>query len=204
MNASEMTCVWYLRLNGYFTMPNFIAHDRRTAKTDVDVLAVRFRDSYEARFADDTEQLQIPDTPVDVVFAEVKEGCVNSLNGPWANREQGALDYVLKRVGIVPAEHVQYVADELYSSRKATSNRFTVRICAFGEFVSRDLINQGVTFVDWTRVFQFIHTRFHDNSEFKRDHGVWDEFGKYLWQNVESLPPTDCKRFFQGWDARTR
>jgi hypothetical protein len=185
-------------------MPNFIVHGRLAARTDVDVLAVRFRHSCEARFADDNEQLHIPDTPVDVVFAEVKEGCVNSLNGPWANREQGALDYVLKRVGIVPAEHVQHVAKELYSSRKASCDRFTVRICAFGGSVSGDLLSQGVTFVDWTRVFNFIHNRFHDNSEFKRDNDVWDEYGKYLWQNVESLPPTNCKKFFQDWDARKR
>jgi hypothetical protein len=60
MNASEWTCLWYLRLNGYFTMPNFIAHGRPTAKTDVDVLAVRLEHSREAGFQDDKNRLQIP------------------------------------------------------------------------------------------------------------------------------------------------
>jgi hypothetical protein len=53
VNASEWTCLWYVRLNGYFTMPNFIAHGRPTARTDVDVLAVRLEHSHEATFQDD-------------------------------------------------------------------------------------------------------------------------------------------------------
>jgi hypothetical protein len=124
------------------------------------------------------------------------------LNGPWANREERALDYVLKRVGVVPPDQVEGVASELYTKRKATGHGFTVRICAFGESASKDLLSQGVTFVNWKSVFEFIHRRFHDNSQFKRDNACWDDFGKYLWQNVEGYPPTDCKRFFQDWDDR--
>ena len=202
MNASEWTCVWYLRLNGYFTMPNFIAHGRPAAKTDVDVLAIRLGHSFEANFQDDKGQLKIPDRGTDVVFVEVKEDYIGTLNGPWANRAVGALDYVLKRVGIVPASHVKAVADALYDKRSFIGDGFTVRICAFGASASKGLVSQGIIFVDWKSVFEFIHNRFRDNNEFKRDHCVWDGFGKYLWQNVESCPPTDYKRFFQDWNNR--
>lgn len=61
-------------------------------------------------------------------------------------------------------------------------------------------IARGLTFVSWKSVVEFIHRRFHDNSEFKRDHVYWDDFGKYLWQNVESCPPTNCKKLCQDWD----
>jgi hypothetical protein len=202
MNAQELTCLWYLRLNGYFCMPNFIAHGRPSAKTDVDVLAVRLEHSCEATFADDRERLAIPDRGVDVIFAEAKNGPIQKLNGPWARPEEKALDYVLKRVGIVPVGEVEAVAKEVYDKRKATGNGFTVRICVFAESISDNLKRQEVTFVDWKSVLHFIHERFHDNSQFKRDHCVWDDFGKYLWQNVESCAPTDCRRFFQDWDNR--
>ena len=141
------TTVIVIIVFGYFTMPNFIAHGRRGAKTDVDVLAVRFRYSCEARFADDNERLQIPGTPVDVVFAEAKEGHIEKLNGPWVNREGRALDYVLSRVGVVPPHQVEEVAIQLYNKKEAIGDGFTVRICAFGGSASRDLLDQGVTFV---------------------------------------------------------
>jgi hypothetical protein len=181
-------------------MPNFIVHGRPGARTDVDVLAVRLEHSQEAGFQDDKGQLRTPDRGTDVVLAEAKEGCVDRLNGPWANREGRALDYVLKRVGVVPPDQVERVASELYSKRNATGDGFTVRVCAFGESVSKDVLSQGVTFVSWKSVFEFVHRRFLDNSQFKRDNVCWDDSGKYLWQKVESCTPTDCKRFFQNWD----
>jgi hypothetical protein len=183
-------------------MPNFIVHGRPAARTDVDVLAVRLEYSQEACFQDDKGELKTPDRGTDVVLAEAKGGCTEKLNGPWANREGRALDYVLRRVGVVPPDQVERVASDLYRKRNATGNGFTVRVCAFGESASKDLLSEGVTFVNWRSVFEFIYRRFHDNSEFKRDNVCWDDFGKYLWQNVESSPPTNCKKFFQDWDRR--
>src|ERR1035441_9470268 len=42
MNGHEWLALRYLRLNGYFTLPNFMAHRRGGALTEVDVLGVRF------------------------------------------------------------------------------------------------------------------------------------------------------------------
>jgi hypothetical protein len=138
-----------------------------------------------------------------VVLAEAKQGCIKTLNGPWAKRGDRVLDYVLQPVGIVPAQCVAHIAEELYDMSKAAGHGFTIRICVFAESASNDLLSQGVTFVDWNSVLEFIHKRFHDNSKFKRDHVVWDKFGQYLWQSVEACPATDYKQFFQDWDKST-
>jgi hypothetical protein len=70
MNSSEWLCLWYLRLNGYFTLPNFIAHGRRGPLTEVDVLGIRLPHSTE--FEDDTKVLDIPAERIDIVFAEAR------------------------------------------------------------------------------------------------------------------------------------
>src|SRR2546421_2682459 len=41
---SEQLAYWYLRLNGFLSIPNFVVHpdEGRRQRTDVDLLAVRF------------------------------------------------------------------------------------------------------------------------------------------------------------------
>jgi len=198
MNASEWTCSWYLRLNGYFVAPNFIVHGRPSARTDVDVLAVRFPYSEESNFKDDSE-LRLSHDRIDVVLAEAKSGPISSLNGPWSRPQKGALDYVLKRVGIAPKDDVSRLANDLYKHRSTTAEGFRVRILAFAESISDQLRDEGVIFIGWNQVLKFIHRRFRDNDQLKRDHVVWDKFGQYLWMQLSegSVPPS--RDFFSNW-----
>src|SRR5437763_2513848 len=119
MNSSEWLGLWYLRLNGYFTLPNFVAHGRRGPLTEVDVLGARFPHSRE--FEDDPT-LHIPADRIDIVFAEAKAKRIDELNGPWGSPEKGALDYVLKRVGLVKEEDLKALAEEIYTKRLAIRN----------------------------------------------------------------------------------
>lgn len=43
-NKFEQLALWYLRLNGYLTVPNFVLHPDTpgSERTDADLLAVRF------------------------------------------------------------------------------------------------------------------------------------------------------------------
>lgn len=198
MNGGEWLCLWYLRLNGYFTIPNFIIHGRPGGLTDVDVLAVRLPYSSESRFRDDGE-LGIPRDGIDIILAEAKSGEILSLNGPWSDRRKGTLNYVPQRVGIVPPNRVGELANELYAKRSASENGFTVRICAFGKKISSELRRSGVHFVCWQHVLQFVHQRFRDNEQFKADHGMWDEFGQYLWGKLNGREPCEPEALFDGW-----
>ena len=200
MNGSEWLCLWYLRLNGYFTLPNFIAHG---GLTEVDVLAVRFPYSSEG-FQDDA-RLEITGghPEKDIVLAEAKRSHIDKLNRSWNSPEMGALNYVLRRVGIVPEGEVDGLARELYEKRNARVGGISVRIFCFGQSISKDLLAKGVKFISWREVFEFINQRFRENEKIKADHDAWDDFGKYLWQELSAnIPGADA--FFAGWERRDR
>jgi len=201
MNSREWLCLWYLRLNGYFTLPNFYAHGRPGPLTEIDVLGVRFPHSREF---DDDPALAMPADRIDVVFAEAKTKQVDSLNGPWGSPEKGALDYVLRRVGIVAPGNEAELAKELYSKRKALTDGALVRVVCFGIAISDELREQGVHFVSWKQVLSFINKRFKDNERLKRDHETWDDFGQYLWGMLCSERIPDPDTFFLESDKRNR
>lgn len=198
MNGHEWLALWYLRLNGYFTTPNFIAHGRLGPLTEVDVLGVRFPHS--AEFEDDPA-LGIPKDCVDIVFAEAKGKTIEALNGPWGSPEKGALDYVLRRVGVVPAEQVKEVAASLYEKRSAEIDGYRIRIVCLADTIGGELRKQGVTFISWTQAVDFIRRRFQGNARLKQEHEAWDDFGKYLWTTLMNRR-IDADGLFRGWDTR--
>jgi hypothetical protein len=202
MNGHEWLALWYLRLNGYFTLPNFIAHGRPGTLTEVDVLGVRFPHSEEPKFKDDPG-LKIPNDRIDIVFAEVKGKKIEDLNGPWSSPEKGALDYVLKRVGVAPAEQVKGLATDLYKKRNAEIDGYRIRIVCFADTISDGLLKQDVTFISWAQALDFIRNRFQGNARLKQDHEAWDDFGKYLWTALVN-DNVDADGLFHGWDTRSR
>ncbi len=194
MNGHEWLALWYLRLNGYFTMPTFYAHGRRGTLTDVDVLGVRL--AHSAEFKDDP-RLNIPQGCTDIVFAEAKGKRIDVLNGPWGSPDKGALDYVLKRVGVVPAEQVKELTATLYTKRNAEIDGYRIRIVCFANTISEELRKQGVTFIPWEHALTFIRERFAENTKLKQDHNAWNDFGKYLWTTLTN-GPVDSEAFFHG------
>ena len=201
MNTYEQIAVWYLRLNGYFTMPNFIAHGDAGPRTEVDVLGVRFPHSRE--YPDDTRQLNIPGGKVDVVFAEAKpKRC--RLNGPWnEGKSNRALEYVLGRVGLFDGEaSVGQVARELYTGRKFENDSLVVRIICFGG--KRNGTLREVTQVLWPDVISFMMTRFRTYEQEKADHQHWDSFGRYLWDRLISdrQPQPTVEGVVTGWETK--
>lgn len=114
------------------------------------------------------------------MFAEAKGKTIEALNGPWGSPEKGALDYVLKRAGVVPAEQVKGVAASLYAKRNAEIDGYRIRIVCFADTISEELLKQGVTFISWAQVLDFVRRRFDVYKQLKQEHEAWDEFGKYL------------------------
>jgi hypothetical protein len=88
--ASEDLAYWYLRLNGFLTIPNFVVHPDIGAeqRTDVDVLGVRFphrRELLLRPMADDKPFVDVRDRAY-LVLAEVKRGQCRR-NGPWTDAD---------------------------------------------------------------------------------------------------------------------
>ena len=203
MDVRELIASWYLRLNGYFVMPNFIAHAHDGARTDVDVLAVRFPHSTE--YPDDSH-LAFTSSAIDILFVEVKSGQC-SLNGPWKGKsEKQPLEYVLKRVGVFDdSARVDVVASQIYACRRFPSPQdaqhwpFVIRIVCFGESEDKQL--QGVIQILWPQVMAFMKTRFMTYAGEKADHNHWDSFGKFLCEQLSGDQQINLDQLSSKWRA---
>lgn len=114
---SEKLAYWYLRLNGFLSIPNFIVHrdTGRGQRTDVDILGVRFPYRVELvrnPMEDDTPFTKFRDRPY-LVIAEVKLGQC-ALNGPWTDPALENMQRVLRAVGAFRDDQIATVADSLY------------------------------------------------------------------------------------------
>lgn len=123
MNYGETLAYWYLRLNGFIPMTNFVLHapdERNKYNSDTDILAVRFRHSFEVvggqrgdfdikRF--DRWGLKIFDATV-CVIAEVKTGTYKKSNINQAF-SRGRLLYAIRRIGILSPNASEEAASEL-------------------------------------------------------------------------------------------
>lgn len=116
MNYGEEWAYWYLRLNGFFPINNFVVHRAEGIeyRADIDLLAIRFPHVYEpvgGRPDDWDPFLQATfdlSRPLALV-CEVK-------TGRFAEDElfrHDIVDRAVKRLGLLPIEHAEAVAVEL-------------------------------------------------------------------------------------------
>jgi len=109
---------WYLQLNGFLQIENFVVHPRSNGgqRTDADLIGVRFPHRAERLFdnpddlmEDDSGALRLSADKIDVVIAEMKTGRC-ALNGPWTNEEGRNTHRVLAAVGCVPQAKIEPAA----------------------------------------------------------------------------------------------
>ena len=79
-----------------------------------------------------------------------------------------------------------------------------MRVVCFAETISEELLAEGVTFVSWSHILQFVHERFAKNTRLKADHDAWDNFGQYLWNRVITGKVESAEEFFTGWEVSSR
>ena len=124
MNSSEELAYWYLRLNGFFPMANFVVHRHQAVqhRSDVDVLAVRFPHVFEEvggqsgdwdPFLADRLSLE----QVVAVICEVKTGAFDreKIFRPEQIRPAVA------RLGIWPRARVNSIAEQLHAEASVVS-----------------------------------------------------------------------------------
>lgn len=132
---SENLAYWYLRLNGFLTIANFIVHPDQGAmqETYVNVIGVRF--PYRA------ENLRRPMTDDDgfaptrekayITIAEVKSGRC-ALNGPWTKPERGNMLRVVRAIGAFPKTEAKLAADALHKRGHYQNRLYHLSLMCFG------------------------------------------------------------------------
>jgi hypothetical protein len=175
---AEHLAYWYLRLNGFLTIANFVVHHETESnqRTDVDVLGVRFpyrAELHPSPMKDDKYFTSVNGKPY-IVIAEVKKGKCK-LNGPWTKPEKRNMSRVLRGIGALPNESTEEIAEGLYKDGVVNDSCYISLLC-FGNAESRTVKRKypKVPQITWHRVLHFIYRRFTDYAVQKVSHGQWD------------------------------
>ncbi|SEK16236.1 MULTISPECIES: hypothetical protein [unclassified Variovorax] len=192
---SERLAFWFLRLNGFLTIPNFIVHPEGPRldgafpqQTDVDVLGVRFpfRAENRARPMGDFALFLGEQRRPMVVLSEVKTGRCG-LNGPWTDPKRENMEKVLHAGGFRPAEQVDDIAQSLYRSGIWQDDELVIRILCFGAEHNAGIgrSHPEVHQLLWQQdVLPFVYQRFFEYRLEKQMHHQWDDDVKELFAHV--------------------
>ncbi len=196
--TSEQLGYWYLRLNGFLTISNFVVHPDTGGeqRTDVDILGVRFPHRAELllnSMVDDRPFTEIRDKPY-IIIAEVKRQECN-LNGPWVRPEHQNIQRVLRAVGAFLESEVQKVAQDVYKTGVFWNESYYLSLCCFGERPNAEIRRRypHVPQKLWDEVLRFIYDRFRQYRTQKASHGQWNRAGRDMWdcaqasRNVEAF-----------------
>jgi hypothetical protein len=191
--SSEKLAYWYLRLNGFLTITNFIVHPDfgRSQRTDVDILGCRFpyrQELLENSMLDD-ESIILSNGKTTIVIAEVKRRVCN-LNGPWTKPEMKNMQRVLHAVGAFHDQEISAVASGLYEKGTYENKTHLITLLCFGEQKNPEIekTHPAVPQILWNDVLAFIFKRFKSYMMQKSMHPQWDSDGRYLWDTfVNSL-----------------
>lgn len=180
MKADESLLQWFLRLNGFLTLPNFVLHpDRRRdgQRTEVDVIGVRF--PHRSEFPD---LAQFRTERPFLVFAEAKAS-EKSINESWLASNRAVLEDLLKCVGLFSYDVVGQVATDLrtmgFGQTDAAQAAIVLVASNDGSVVSS---HPGALRFTWEACLAFIHDRFKTFHHLKTAHDQWDDSGKKLWE----------------------
>lgn len=204
--GSEELAYWYLRLNGFLSIRNFVVHPDTgvNQRTDVDILGVRFPHRAELvgyRMVDDTPFTAVQDRPY-LVIAEVKRGeC--QLNGPWKNPTSGNMQRVLRALGALCDDQIEEAALSLYDKGTFANLGYYVSLFCFGERKNLDVRQSrpGVPQKLWrSHVLAFVFDRFKTFRNQKTAHPQWDDVGMRLFELASNA--RSVEQFIDGVERR--
>ncbi|MBU1627795.1 hypothetical protein KKB18_10540 [bacterium] len=167
----EKLVSWYLRLNGYFVVDNFVVHaaddPNRISRgiiaphTETDALAIRMPHSSEIAgslcIVNHTPLVDQQNGRYDVVIAEAKSGNSNTPNPVWRNRILEPIEYVVRFIGLCESEdEIHQISSRLASDYHYEDNRVRFRYILFAEEPNRHYLDQGVTFITYLQIVQLL------------------------------------------------
>ncbi len=186
MYSLDAVAEWFLRLNGFFTVQNFIVHpltpeEGSQQRTDADVLGIRFPRRQEivgGELLTDHPAFRDAERRT-FVIAEVKAGRCR-LNGPWSRQEEGNVTNVLRSFGQMSVASPDIIAKGLYEKGRCQVEDLDARLLCFGSVRSQNL-SEGVLQFTWEEVFGFVFDRYQAFWRMKRQNQQWPPIGRFLW-----------------------
>lgn len=192
----ENLAYWYFRLNGCFTITNFVIHPEqgRSQRTDVDIFAVRLPHRAE-RLNDpmQDDQVLLPTgSRTKVILAEVKKETCN-LNGPWIDPQRENMQRAMQAAGPFPGEYIDDAARALYQRGVFEDDQFTMTLFCIGRKENKDIRRKFplVPQITWDHVLDFIYNRFVLYRNQKCQHPQWDNTGKCLFRVATNSSSTE-------------
>jgi len=191
---SEALGYWFLRLNGFLTIPNFVVHPDEGSNqgTDVDVMGVRFPYRSENRKRPMVDSHYFTDIrgKTYVALAEIKKTTC-FLNGVWTAPERQNMQRVLSALGMVEFPDIEAAAQGIYEHGYFENQCYYISMVCFGDAISDHIQSHypKVPQILWPEVKQFVWQRFRRYRTQKVSHPQWDEVGKYLWDFATSRDP---------------
>ncbi|MFQ5852194.1 MAG: hypothetical protein ACE5JU_16625 [Candidatus Binatia bacterium] len=161
----------YLRLNGYFTVPNFIVHagddpNRVMAGnvgnyTETDIIGVRMPYSQEVtstlHIANHGLLIDGANGRTDVVIAEVKSGNDNRPNRVWLGpRRKDVGCYIARFVGLHREPEIEAIGDAVANRFRYDDQRSRFRYIVFATEPNPYYQGEGISYITFEQAIQFI------------------------------------------------
>ncbi len=196
MNKLEQIGCWYLRLNGFLTIPNFVVHPDSGSeqRTDIDTIAVRFphrKENFERPMEDDRDLIG-DDNRIRLLLVETKKGQIK-FNKTWTDPNKKNIQKVLRATGLFPKCEVEKIAGHIYENGRFQDCSDSVfYLCGLGNKRNETLQQRNAIQITWKQVACFIWERFNEYEKQKRCHPQWDDTGKWLY---DIAIETECEQF---------
>jgi len=188
----ERLAYWYLRLNGFLTIENFIVHDEGGGpqRTDADLVAIRLPHRQEgyhihqnyAVWMEDDPRFSVKQLPFAAFVEVTTERC--KLNGPWTDPDKANMERALNALGALPPADNDTAAASMYEKGSYRSASIELGLISIGTATNRTLTRNmpDVVQITWDEVKQFIFVRFERWEAAKRRHPQWTPDGHRLWR----------------------
>lgn len=178
-NYGEVLTYWYLRLNGFFPITNFVLHDvhqreNRKYSGDCDILAVRFpfvsekiRGKYLDWDQDFFRDLGLTSDRAIGLIVQVKTGQFDQMD-LLKSFSKETLAYAIKRIGLVAESEVPSLVAELNDCAKLSKDDFLLAKLAVIGRPLNDGNERPYIIKDIHEIDEFIRDRIKEHESTKR------------------------------------
>ncbi len=192
--SAEKVAYWFFRLNGCFSLENFLVHPEipDVGGTEVDVLGVRFPHRRELSLSEhpmeDHKIFTSRPPKIDVVIADATVGKYCKVNSSWMDEARPNMQRILRVLGVFTTEYEieKKVLEMLYRDFVYEDEQYRINIYALGKTIDEELPN-AVMQITWNQVLAFIHQRFITFEDYKRQHEQWEDTGKNLFCTAQKF-----------------